>query len=150
MKNKEKYDLSKLILEDETSINGKIVYMAVYEKDTSDRTRLFEKKYTTQPTYPYHLLVDFANWLEEEYKPNILDDVEKAYLSAVIKPFRKRIKYIEKIGYSSVNNDQFLCIALADDRCGLPNFKKGTMYKGMRTGKRYTLEELGLWVTESH
>nr|DAX82257.1 MAG TPA: hypothetical protein [Caudoviricetes sp.] len=86
----------------------------------------------------------FAKWLEEEYVPNILTDKEKAYLSAVIKPFRKRIKYIEKIDHSNVNDDQYLCIALENDRCVLPNFKKGTMYKGMRTGKRYTLEELGL------
>lgn len=83
-------------------------------------------------------------WLEQEYKPLILDDVENAYLSAVIKPFRKRIKYIEKIDHSNVKNDQYLCIALANDRCVLPNFKKGTMYKGMEEGREYTLEELGL------
>lgn len=27
---------------------------------------------------------------------------------------------------------------------GFPSFKAGTMYKGMATGRRYTLEELGL------
>ena len=26
----------------------------------------------------------------------------------------------------------------------LPNFKQGTMYKGMKVGRKYTLEELGL------
>ena len=35
-------------------------------------------------------------WLEQEYDPKILDDVEKAYLSAVIKPFRKDVKSITK------------------------------------------------------
>lgn len=29
-------------------------------------------------------------WLEEEYVPDILTEKEKAYLSAVIKPFRKK------------------------------------------------------------
>nr|DAJ32081.1 MAG TPA: hypothetical protein [Caudoviricetes sp.] len=90
----------------------------------------------------------FFEWLEEddgkECKPTILTEKEKAYLSAVIKPFRKRIKYIRKIDHSSVNNDQFICIVLAGDRCGLPNFKTGTMYKGMEVDKDYTLEELGL------
>lgn len=145
MKNKEKYDLSKLILEDETSINGKIVYMAVYEKDISDRTRLFEKKYTTQPTYPYHLLVDFANWLEEEYKPTILTEKEKAYLSAVIKPFRKNVECIEKVR-SYYDENEYIHIAMKkdDDYCELPWFSKDTMYKGMEPGKSYTLEELGL------
>ena len=90
----------------------------------------------------------FFEWLEEddgkECKPTILTEKEKAYLSAVIKPFRKRIKYIRKIDHSSVNNVQFICIVLAGDRCGLPNFKTGTMYKGMEVDKDYTLEELGL------
>lgn len=144
MKNKEKYDLSKLILEDETS-GGKIVYMAVYEKDTSDRKKLFEKKYITQPIYPFHLLVDFANWLEEEYKPNILDDVEKAYLSAVIKPFRKDIEYIVKFKrYSDKKEYIYMTMKKDDDYCALPVFEKGTMYKGMEVNKRYTLKELGL------
>ena len=106
---------------------NKIIYERTYLADTG------QKK-----------LIDFFNWLEQEYKPPILDDVEKAYLSAVIKPFRKRIKYFRKINHSSVNNDQFLCIVLEKDRCGLPNFKKGTMYKGMEEDRDYTLEELGL------
>lgn len=38
-------------------------------------------------------------WLLEECKEPVLDDVEKEYLSAVIKPFRNRIKYISKVSY---------------------------------------------------
>ena len=143
MKNKEKYDLSKLILEDETSINGKIVYMAVYEKDISDKTKLFEKKYTTQPTYPYRLLVDFANWLEEEYKPPILDEKEKAYLSAVIKQFRKDVAYIEKRCF--VSGSEYILISLQNNKIlSFPSFEKSKMYKGMKPRKEYTLEDLGL------
>lgn len=143
MKNKEKYDLSKLILEDETR-DEKIVYMAVYEKDISDRTRLFEKKYTTQPTYPYHLLVDFANWLEEEYDPKILTDKEKNYLSAVIKPWKNKIKFIEKFE-DTYDKERILIWIIGDCRnIYLPQFEKGKMYKGMEVDKKYTLEELGL------
>jgi len=137
MKNKEKYDLNTLKIEWPPQTFKKRRFTVKIKRDESV---IFSKKMT-----PTEIGSNAYNaWLEQEYKPPILDDVEKAYLSAVIKPFRKRIKYIKKIDFSSVNNDQFLCIALADDHCGLPNFKKGTMYKGMRTGERYTLEELGL------
>ena len=105
----------------------KIIYERIYLVETSPKK-----------------ITDFFNWLEQEYKPPILDDIEKAYLSSVIKPFRKRIEYIEKTDNYYVNGKQFLCITLADDYCCLPFFKKDTMYKGMEANKRYTLEELGL------
>lgn len=141
MKNKEKYDLSKLKT-DSASCGGKIKRMMVYEKTSSGIKNLFEKQYTP-PVYPYELLVDFANWLEQEYVPKILDDVEKAYLSAVIKPFRKDIKYIAKYTFSTEAEYVKICLN-CNDYIVFPNFKRGTMYKGMKTNKEYTLEELGL------
>lgn len=78
-------------------------------------------------------------WLCEEYKEPILDDVEKDYLSAVIKPFRKRIKYIV-IWHDG--SKQFLHIELYDEYINFPNFKANTMYKGMKPNKRYTLDDL--------
>lgn len=141
MKNKEKYDLSKLKL-DSITCDGKIEYMVVYE--TSGTKKLFEKRYT-ELTYPYRLLVDFANWLEQEYVPKILDDAEKAYLSAVIKPFRKDVEWIEKIErYYGENEFIHITVKRNEDCCELPTFKKGTMYKGMEANKAYTLKELGL------
>ena len=80
-------------------------------------------------------------WLCEEFKEPILDDVEKDYLSAVIKPFRKRIKYIA-IWYDA--SEQFLHIELYDEYINFPNFKANTMYKGMEPKKHYSLDELGL------
>lgn len=83
-------------------------------------------------------------WLCEEYKEPILDDVEREYLSAVIKPFRKKVKYIAKLnGFSEAK--QFIRIIMCDCDCAnLPFFKGGTMYKGMEADKLYSLEELGL------
>ena len=83
-------------------------------------------------------------WLCEEYKEPILDDVEREYLSAVIKPFRKKVKYIAKLnGFSGAK--QFIRIIMCDCDCAnLPFFKSGTMYKGMEADKLYSLEELGL------
>ena len=141
MKNKEKYNLDTLKT-DSVSCGGKIKCMMVYEETSSGIKNLFEKQYKP-PVYPYELLVDFANWLEQEYKPPILDDVEKAYLSAVIKPFRKDIEYIEKRIFST--GAEYIRICLTEDEIvNFPNFKRGTMYKGMKTNKEYTVEELGL------
>lgn len=50
-----------------------------------------------------------------------------------------------KFGRCSVEKE-FIHISMKDnfDNCTLPDFEKGTMYKGMERSKRYTLEELGL------
>lgn len=37
-----------------------------------------------------------TEWANSKYKEPILDEVEKAYLSAVIKPFKKHVKTIMK------------------------------------------------------
>lgn len=73
----------------------------------------------------------------------ILDDTEKEYLSSVIKPFRDRVKRIIKV-LDSCNNTAFILIQLNDDYISLPNFKENTMYKNMKSNKKYTLKELGL------
>lgn len=79
-------------------------------------------------------------WLCEEEQ--ILDDVEKDYLSAVIKPFRKRIQYI---AIWDIDSKPFVHIELSDGDCmNFPNFKANTMYKGMKPKKHYSLDELGL------
>lgn len=139
MKNKEKYDLSKLKT-DSASRGGKIKRMMVYEKTSSGTKELFEKQYTPL-VYPYELLIDFANWLEQEYEPTILTEKEKAYLSTVIKPFREEVETIEK---ASFEEDEQLQISDGDTVMAFPCFEKGTMYKGMEAYKAYTLEELGL------
>ena len=41
-------------------------------------------------------LGESLEWLNQEYKEPILDDVEREYLSSVIKPFRKKISCIRK------------------------------------------------------
>lgn len=80
-----------------------------------------------------------------EIKPEILDKTEKRYLNNVIKPFREDIKYIVKVGNFSDNKLEYLKIILKrSDIMTFPYFDKNTMYKGMKTNKEYTLEELGL------
>ncbi len=86
--------------------------------------------------------------VEVKKKEPILDEKEKEYLSAVIRPFRNRFKYIEK--YDSVDNKSYIIIYITRfdkkdiERIFLPFFKTNTMYKGIISHKHYTLEELGI------
>lgn len=78
---------------------------------------------------------------KEKNKP-ILDDAEKEYLSAVIRPFKDKVKYIRKRGTS---RGEYIEIGILNDSTIiLPYFEKGTMYKGMEVNKEYTLKELSL------
>ena len=62
------------------------------------------------------------------------------------------VKYIKKVDmYLGCNeNYEYILSELVDKDKGvvntftLPYFPKGSMYEGMKAGKRYTLEELGL------
>ena len=136
MKNKEKYDLNTLKIEWSPQIFEKRIFTVKIKRDESI---IFSKEMTPTETGSNA----YNAWLEEEYKPPILDDVEKAYLSAVIKPFRNDVEYIEKRIFST--GAEYIRICLTEDETvNFPNFKRGTMYKGMETGKIYTLEELGL------
>lgn len=85
-------------------------------------------------------------WMAQPYKKPILDEVEKKYLSAVIKPFRKKVKHIVKINLFGSPEEQFIRIVIGNlDFINLPNFNKNTgMYRGMEVDKLYSLEELGL------
>lgn len=91
--------------------------------------------------------------IEEIQRPNfynriyknkeILDDAEKRYLKAVIRPYKKeRIKCIRKTyGFRG----EYIDIVLTNDDIALPYFEHNTMYKGMDIDKEYTVKELGLY-----
>ncbi|WP_277048778.1 hypothetical protein [Solobacterium moorei] len=135
MKNKDKYDLTKLTFKIEGENNPSQVF-----KILDGANVVFEKPILLNRA---HLSI-FLSWLEEEYDPKILTDKEKAYLSAVIKPFRKDIKYITKKDFV-IKAKEYLLIKMHDlSTAGLPLFEKETMYKGMEVDKKYTLEKLGL------
>ena len=73
----------------------------------------------------------------------ILDDVEKKYLTNVIKPFKNKVESISK--QVSFTSETYIKIIIkGDSNICLPNFKNDTMYKGMVENKEYTLKELGL------
>lgn len=86
--------------------------------------------------------ITLLDWLCEEYK--LLGNKEKRYLSNIINPFKNRIVSISKNNWR--NEKEYILIEIddGDDAIVLPNFKIGSMYKGMQVGKEYTLKELGL------
>ena len=84
-------------------------------------------------------------WLNQEVE--ILDEVEKKYLRAVIRPWKDIFKSAKKRELS--HNREAVEIKVTDEYMGywliqLPPFKKGAMYQGMEVYKEYTLKELGL------
>lgn len=93
----------------------------------------------------------FRKWLDQEHKEPVLDDVERRYLAMVIKPFRNKVKYISKVPSQYFERaisyqDCYIYIEFNDlsYNMNFPIFREDTMYKGMRVGKKYTLEDLGL------
>lgn len=139
MLNKEKYNLRQIDISTKTK-DGKILF---YELKIRGKT-------IHQQIYPCGVFACDAmegmiGWLEEEYEPTILTEKEKAYLSAVIKPFRKNIECIEKIKtYYGEKEYIYITMKKNYDFCELPVFEKGKMYKGMEADKAYTVEELEL------
>lgn len=84
----------------------------------------------------------FLKWLLEECKEPVLDEVERKYLSDVIKPFGDRVSSIVKRRNGS---GYYIAIILNNfDVMNLPYFTRNTMYKGMTEGRQYKLKELGL------
>lgn len=77
----------------------------------------------------------------------ILNDAEKKYLGAIIKPFRDKVVSIYKEVNTYPNEGEEYIVFLLKKEYNdivLPSFEEGSMYKGMELDKKYTLEELGL------
>lgn len=78
-----------------------------------------------------------------ECEKPLLTEKEHNYLSSIIKPFRDRVTYIGKI--SETYQRSFIEIGIERDmEIVLPSFMDCQMYLGMKTDRKYTLEELGL------
>lgn len=80
----------------------------------------------------------------EDGEKGILDEAEKKYLKAVIKPFKNKIRTVCKV-QMSLGDKEYLIIYLKNkDYMTFSTFEKGTMYKKMERNEEYTLKELGL------
>ena len=125
---------------------GKKIRRKDWEKD--NYITLVDNQVVSQNGWSSGLCIDdfSADWWEE-YIESPLDDKEKEYLENVLRPFRDRVKYVDKLETYWVDNGEFIFISLGNDiheHISLPWFHKGSMYKNMELGKEYSLEELGL------
>ena len=94
----------------------------------------------------YYLLENLLIGYTEIIKKPILDEIEKEYLSVVVKPFRDRVKSVIKYE-SGIYEYIVIRYRSIEEHIGtvhFPPFKKGTMYRGMDTNISYVPEELGL------
>ena len=94
----------------------------------------------------YHLLTGILLGRYEIIKEPILNEVEKEYLSNVIKPFRDRVEFIVK---RSITKYDYIEISYREintfvGAVCLPIFKENTIYKNMKINEEYTLEDLRL------
>ena len=80
--------------------------------------------------------------VENGFIKEILDEVEKRYLKAVIKPFKNKVDNISK--QLCYNGKYYIKIDLDTESIKFPCFENGAMYNGMKEDKEYTLKELGL------
>lgn len=82
--------------------------------------------------------------LENIVHPQILDDAERRYLSAVIKPFRDKVLNVGKF-LNIATEEEYIAIDIGEEKTMVfPDFEANTMYKGMILRRWYTLEDLGL------
>lgn len=77
-------------------------------------------------------------------REEVLDETEKKYLAEVIRPFRKRIQFIQKKKEITEINPYIRIVCEDNDKLVFPYITDNNMYKGMEINKKYTLKELGL------
>jgi hypothetical protein len=105
-----------------------------------DISRSLEKMYTS--------CKDFITMVDT-YKPPVLDEVEKKYLTNILRPFVKNYDITITKETDNYLEKEYLVIKLhvnttCTDAIELPYFKPNTMYKGMTSHRVYTLKNLGL------
>lgn len=80
---------------------------------------------------------------ELEIEQPVLIEKEKKYLDGVLRPFKDRVECVIKTEW--YEKEWILILIIGESSIKFPYFEKDTMYKGMETYKKYTLEELGLF-----
>ena len=86
----------------------------------------------------------------DNYKSPILDEVEKEYLTNIVKPYVRKYD-VRILKTSSFDSDELEYIEILlwdsndnEDSISFPYFRKDTMYKGMELERGYSLDELGI------
>lgn len=81
----------------------------------------------------------------------LLTNKEREYLENVLKPFKDKVKSVEKMCIAAVDESEraCICITMSDGKniltFSLPYFVASKYYNGLRSNKKYTLEDLRLF-----
>ena len=82
----------------------------------------------------------------------LLAPKEREYLKLVFKPFASDILYVRKRQSYVIDDIEYIdvvtCKGGRTTSTVFPDFKRGTMYKGMKPETKYTLEALGIIYNE--
>ena len=89
---------------------------------------------------------DEPTLISDIYNPQVLDNAEREYLKTVLKPFHKKVDFVQKRRYTY--DKEYLFIELYDGVFEFPNFDSRKMYLGMELNKKYKMDELGLTYPE--
>jgi len=79
-----------------------------------------------------------------QFRKDVLDETERKYLKAVLRPFRNRGVRVTKLKFPACSDYNLRADLENGDCLALPNFPAGTMYNGMELYHEYTLEDLGI------
>ena len=111
--------------------------MVIYTKEDNCKPYVLSGKEYQQ------LTIQHNNQLLAEMSP--LDNEERKYLKAIVKPFRDKVKYIMRVK-DIILEENYILVSFnrSSDCITLPNFERDKMYKGMKEGVKYSIEELGL------
>lgn len=128
-------------MDEEFKISGRKDIWKINEKGLVSKSKKGEWE-------PYNAILMLLLIGEEEIQKPILDETEQKYLLQIIRPFRDKVQYIAKIRYCT-SEEIFIGYKGSPDDVSisnivLPYFDSGTMYKGMKAGVDYSLEDLGL------
>ena len=110
--------------------------MIIYTKDDNC------KPYVLSGREYQQLTIQHNSQLLAEMSP--LDKRERRYLRNLIRPFRDKVAYFSKCQDKDLDEEYIVIMLTNDDCVFLPNFNKGSMYRGMKENARYSVEVLGL------
>lgn len=133
MKNKEKY-LEEFVRKSMIEKNGGIDFMK--EHGIAD--------YINSDEPMIVCIGKLLTWFEEECQEPILNSKERAYLHAIIEPWRDKVESVRKL---PLYDSEYILIDFCEKGylpIRLLFFSKGIVFKGMELYKNYTLKELEL------
>ena len=137
-----------LELNENFRFKSRLIDLSTYEfKFTEDYLMYYHTEGEYWEKASFDTLCNLLNGKYEVIKlpKSILTKQERNYLLSIVKPFKEKVQHISKL---SSKDGESICIDIRydweEDSIILPKFAAGTLYKGMKIGKEYSIKELNL------